>query len=234
MSKHEDVPLICPECGATVPRKAGATVACRCGKILAVGTSAVMKTPKSVSPPLAKRSEKKIARAFTPYPTRHSALPKDDAQSTASVWNDKILPALLGVIGILARIAQLHLDRGNGQGLSLGIIAALGESVTACVCLLVGAALASKLIGAHFGSLATAAIKLAAIALFVAGITGLAMAAGGYQMIWILTAIPLPIFGYALLLNLQFSLEMDETLLIVAAASILQIGWAWILIATAR
>ncbi len=178
MSEAASKSVECPRCGKRYTWKlqlAGRKISCSCGRIFDVAASQeTEEAPEPAdsvsvgrSPPL-----DSVADRAALYPKRKSAAVAStemEVMADLSVFKDRVAPVILLVAGLIGRIAQ-----GYSASLTphpaVAVVMILFDLIVNVAVMLLGAYVAAAVLAVNFGDLATAAVKLAAIAVLVGAV----------------------------------------------------------------
>lgn len=144
----------------------------------------------------------------------------------ASRFRDVYLPIILLAIGAIGRLTQMiHFTSTNSLTVGHAIALLVCELVICGAAMLVGVLAAAQILGTTFGEPKQMALKLAAMALFVAA-AGYLIASidhDRYSVRGALLAWHLVLILYFILFRVLFSLELSESLVTVVIVFLLQL-----------
>jgi hypothetical protein len=224
----------CPKCAKRFTWKqefAGRNIACSCGRVFKamlsfenaglerelydVGTDPV---PAAASVPPVKKN------IIGAYPQRKSAAAagsKVDLDAEAGQPLKHIyFPWAVLLLGMAIRIAQILY--GSQTSLHGAIFLTVLDVHLNAAVMLGGAYLAALFLGADFGTLPRASIKLGGIAIFADGVAAWAIVLGHRSMPALLLGLHLELLLYFVLFYAMFELDVQESLVTVVIVWVLQ------------
>jgi hypothetical protein len=170
------------------------------------------------------------------YPGRRARPVQEEAgpELEGSALKDLYLPVALLVLGLGLRVAQLLVAneaRGNKWGGEVAtpddfrkaILLAVFQMIISGGVMIAGATLAATILSLNLGSIATAGLKLVAMAVFATGVASWAAMVDQdqYSVRGLVLALHVVIILYWIGFTVLFALDMQETLLAVAIITLM-------------
>jgi hypothetical protein len=245
MGDFASINFPCPACGALFvlsEKVAKRKIQCPCGRVFVAPQmpealpdteaydvheqSAPAQPKKTAGAALASRMDLHPHRSVKSFST-------DDSEPEFSIVRDRVAPIVLLIIAMGIRVAEIPYDRSLHYDSWLISFAVLAFQIVLAVALMLGGVLvASKLMSAHFGSIGTAILKLAAIAVFGWAVGAFIVIALQYNIRAYLIAMQVMFLIYAASFAMLFSLDLQEAVATVVICALLQDAAALVVFST--